>query len=264
MRFGYSFPTEHGLTGIWSGTLIFGLILGSVDNTSLLGVFLSLLFSFGIILSYEAIRTLISSKFKSIIWMPLLSLFLLSFGLLVWNFSIYSLIFFGLLAAVVVFWAYFALQEKRQSYVEIIFGSLAMTLQFPIIYNTINQIIDLEHFLYILAVWWIYSGVVLILIINVGCYRGKMGHAMPLYVWVVYFITFIPMFLLGYLEPIALILMIEPTFRGIRQLIKKETMRDKRKNIKKIGWEMIYSLYLFILLVLTFALLKIPLTALEY
>ena len=264
VKFGFSFPSEHGLIGIWSGTLIFGLIIGLVDNISLQGVLFSILFSFAIILSYEAISKLVSSRFRIITPFPLICLLIVSLAVLIWNFTYYSIIFFSLLTVIVSIWGYFALQNKKQNYIEIVFGSLAMTLQFPIIYNSINQILTLEQFLYILAVWWIYSGVVVILIINVGCYREKIRHEMPLLVWSVYFISFIPMFFMGYLEPIALLLMIEPTIRGVRQSIKKYTLRDKRVSIKKIGWEMIYSLYLFIILVLLSTMLKIPLTSIKY
>ncbi len=265
MRFGFTFPSEHGLIAIWSSTLIFGIIIGVLDginsaSINYWGIIHSFIFSFVIILNYENIKGFVSSKFKEYSIIPMISLFVISIGILVYYFTTYLFIFFAILAGLVALWAIAALKTGKQSYIEMTLGTLAISLQFPIIYGIITPIVNRSHYLYVMAIWWIYTGVILVIVINVGCYRGKIAHHIPLLVWIFYLLTFIPMFVLGYLEPIALLLMIEPSIRGVKQAISKQTMRDMRINIKKLGWNMVIALYTFIILVLVLAITNTTLT----
>lgn len=265
VKFGLSFPNEHGLVAIWASTLLFGITMGIVDGARTASIFYwdifhAILFSSAIILNYENIKNFVNSKFKEYRIFPLFILFSFSIGLLLYHLTIYSLIFYILLAVAVGFWGVIAYHHKKQSYVEIVLGSLALSLQFPIIYHTIYHVINLNHFLYLLAIWWIYVGVILVIILNVGCYRGKIAHHYPIIIWLLFLLSFLPIFLLNYIEKIALILLIEPTVRAFRQYNGKYTMRDMRKSIKKIGWEMVIAIFTFTILIVLFAVFKIRIT----
>ncbi len=263
MRFGFSFPKEHGLIAIWSATLIFGLIMGIADSSGIriiFGIIVSLIFSFTIILSYETMTSTVKSKFTKINIAPLLTLGLVSLFVLLWNLNTYSIRFFLLLFVIVILWVITAIFTNNL-YAQLILGSLAISLQYPIIYNIFNEISDIQHYVHTIVTWWIYSSVVIILIVHVGCYRGKIKHNIPLYIWIGYSLSFLPLFITGILRPIALILLIEPSIRVIKQAIKRQTMKDLKRGIRKIGWEMVIGLYTFIIIVFIMALLNIRFTA---
>ncbi|MCY3412665.1 MAG: hypothetical protein INQ03_13590 [Candidatus Heimdallarchaeota archaeon] len=260
MKYGFTFPREHGLISIWAATLIFGLILGQMDQLSLLGFILSTLFSVIIILNYENIKLIIISRLRDIRYIPLISLITITVIVFVYRISLYTIIFFGILVSAVGIWAIITYRSKKASYWEYILGTFAVSLQFPIIYGTIYEISNLTRFIYIFSLWWIYSGILSVLIIHVGCYRGKLPHHAPLLTWSLYLVTFIPMYIRAYIEPITLLFLIEPSIRAVRQFIIKKTMRELKKNIRKIGWEMVYGNFTFIVLVLILSFLEVPLT----
>lgn len=257
---GLRFPTEHGLISIWVTSIILSISLALTEDIQWIGLLFSLPFSFAIAYSYDSVRIMVKSKFTTIYPLPILAIVLSSILLIIWNFSILILGYWVILGLIVIIWAIIAMKSIKQDYVELLFGSLSVTMQFVLIHNSLVQIENVEHFLYILAIWWIYSGIALVLVTNVGAYRKKLDHKIPFYIWLFFLVSFIPMYLMKFLELPSLLVLVEPTFRSLRQYISAKSMRDLHKNIKQIGWELVLSLTIFIAIILIFAIFDIPLT----
>lgn len=257
---GLRFPTEHGLISIWVTSIILSISLALTEDIQWIGLLFSLPFSFAIAYSCDSVRIMVKSKFTTIYPLPILAIVLSSILLIIWNFSILILGYWVILGLIVIIWAIIAMKSIKQDYVELLFGSLSVTMQFVLIHNSLVQIENVEHFLYILAIWWIYSGIALVLVTNVGAYRKKLDHKIPFYIWLFFLVSFIPMYLMKFLELPSLLVLVEPTFRSLRQYISAKSMRDLHKNIKQIGWELVLSLTIFIAIILIFAIFDIPLT----
>lgn len=257
---GLHFPTEHGLISIWVTSIILSISLALTEDIQWIGLLFSLPFSFAIAYSCDSVRIMVKSKFTTIYPLPILAIVLSSILLIIWNFSILILGYWVILGLIVIIWAIIAMKSIKQDYVELLFGSLSVTMQFVLIHNSLVQIENVEHFLYILAIWWIYSGIALVLVTNVGAYRKKLDHKIPFYIWLFFLVSFIPMYLMKFLELPSLLVLVEPTFRSLRQYISAKSMRDLHKNIKQIGWELVLSLTIFIAIILIFAIFDIPLT----
>ena len=257
---GLHFPTEHGLISIWITSIVLSISLALTEEIQWIGLLFSLPFSFAIAYSYDSVRIMVKSKFSIIYPLPILAIGLSSILLIIWNFSILILGYWAILGLIVIIWAFIAMKSLKQDYVELLFGSLSITMQFVLIHNSLFKIENVEHFLYILAIWWIYSGIALVLVTNVGAYRKKLDHKIPFYIWLFFLISFIPMYLMRFLEIASILVLVEPTFRSVRQYISAKSMRDLHKNIKQIGWELVLSLAIFIAIILIFAIFDIPLT----
>jgi hypothetical protein len=257
---GLHFPTEHGLISIWITSIVLSISLALTEEIQWIGLLFSLPFSFAIAYSYDSIRTMVKSKFSTIYPLPILAVSLSSTLLIIWNFSTLILGYWIILGLIVLIWGIIAMKSIKQDYFELLFGTLSVTMQFSLIHNSLVQIENVEHFLYILAIWWIYSGIALVLVSNVGAYRKKLDHKVPFYIWMFFLISFIPMYILNFLELASLLVLIEPTFRSVKQYISAKSMRELHKNIKQIGWELVLSLTIFIGIILILAIFDIPIT----
>ena len=257
---GLHFPTEHGLIAIWITSIVLSISLALTEDIQWIGLLFSLPFSFAIAYSYDSIRIMVKSKFTTIYPLPIIAVSLSSVLIIIWNFSTLVLAYWVILGVIVIIWGIIAVKSMKQDYIELLFGTASVTMQFALLHNSMVKIVTVDHYLYILALWWIYTGIALVLVTNVGAYRKKLDHKIPFYIWMFFLVTFIPMYLMNFLELASLLVLAEPTFRSVRQYISAKSMRDLQKNIKQIGWELVLSLTIFIAIILLFAIFDIPLT----
>lgn len=242
-------PREHGLIMIWSSTVLLGVVQGIFHLQSVVGLLIGVIFGISIILSYTAINLLFNSRFRKVSHAPLVMMAGTSALAFLWRVDLYSLLFFGILGVLVLIWgAHSFLVGGRTSYTRTVIGTMAVSLQFPIIYNLAAGIDSQSEFLWTASMWWMYFGVTLVLILAVGNYREKIPRYTTVAVWTGFLLVTIPFFTAGVLHPVTAIFLVDPTLRSIYHAVFNPTLRKNRINIRKVGWNLTMSTFLFLFL----------------
>ncbi|UCG03831.1 MAG: hypothetical protein JSW11_07560 [Candidatus Heimdallarchaeota archaeon] len=255
-KLGYKLPREHGLTGIWLISVLLGVGLSLTGKFHLEGLLLSLTFSILVILSSNSIIETIKRKSTGISWIPLLSIFIIVFLIIIWKPVWEILLVLAILGLLTSGWFVFALQSRQLSPYELIFGSIAFTMMTPFIFIVSTIHIPIEISFKAFTISWINIGVTSLMILYVESLRGKVPTNSPLVVWSFFLVSFIPLILVQWLHPISLIAVIEPTFLSVHQAWKKELLKVSKKPIKTVGIQLLLRLFVFGILILV----TIPIT----
>lgn len=248
-KYGFQFPQEHGLTAIWSASLIlsFGFILGS--NFDSWGSMVSVIFAIILLLSSENISRVIKSKRINVPILPSVLVFVASV-LLVMLFltTPFELFLFGLVLITFLAWALVSGVYGAQSTISLSLGAFSLSAIFPLLVATGLTIETMRDMLRLLAIWWLFSGLTVVLVLHVQAIRRKTSRRVPLLIWGFFLISFIPLILTGLSSPWILLATIEPTFHGLRKALSRNGLPAKltRKDYKIMGRNLTIRLLLFV------------------
>lgn len=239
------FPKEHGLIMIWTSTVLLGLFQGLSHLRDPLGLLIGINFGLSIFLSYSTMNALVQLKFEDVDIPTVLYLGVSSILAFLWTINLSSLVLFSILSIAVAIWAVHShFIGGRTSYTRSVLGTVAVSIQYPIIMNLSTDL----NLTTMLGMWWLYFGVSLVLILAVGNYREKIHRYTTLVVWVSFLIITSLLYIIGILHPITLVFLIDPTLRSLYHGIVNPTLQKNRINIRKVGWNLSLSTFLFLIL----------------
>ncbi len=248
-KYGFQFPQEHGLTAIWSASIILslGFVIGS--NIDSWGTLVSIVFAIILLLSSESISRIIKSRSLNV---PILPLFLVSAVSLLlaalYLTTPFELFLFGLVIVIFLTWALFSAIFGPQSTISLSFGAFSLSAIFPLLVATGSIIGTMEDTLSLLAIWWLFSGLTVVLVLHVQAIRRKTSREYPILIWSFFLISFIPLILSGLASAWVLLATIEPTLHGLRKALSRDGLPTKltRRDYKIMGRNLTIRLLLFV------------------
>ncbi len=252
-RFGFQFPQEHGLTAIWSASTILSLGFILASKADSWGTLLSILFAIIILLSSESISRVIRSRNIHASIIP---------GILVSGMSLLSValylttpfehFLFGLVIFTFLSWALLSAIFGAQSTVSLSLGAFSLSAIFPLLVAMGSTVGTMEETLHLLAIWWLFSGLTVVLVLHVQVVRRKTSKNIPIIIWAFFLIAFIPVILTGLASVWVLLSTIEPTLHGIRKAFSRTRTTQKltRKEYKIMGRNLTLRLLLFVGIIL--------------
>ncbi|MFQ5977783.1 MAG: hypothetical protein ACE5OZ_06635 [Candidatus Heimdallarchaeota archaeon] len=249
-RLGFEFPREHGLTMIWLSAIILGTTLSLLEDFKIEGLILALLFSIIVLLSHGSIRKSVKTRFSENSWTPGLFVLIFSISLWLWRPTWQMISVFLLLGSLFGIWVVLAQRKHYQHTGTLIIGSLDLSLLFPLILVSSIARIDETRFFEILAIWWLFAGMTVLLIMHVQRVRNKVALGTPFVTWLIFLLSFALLFLNSLLEPLLVLALVEPTLNEIIQLLKSRKPVSARPRLKRIGLVITIRLFLFITIIL--------------
>lgn len=255
---GFRFPREHGLSSIWVGAVGLGLGLSLYSSIDLIGLLISLAFASSIFLSSDSVMLQIKRKPAEFEWMPPLAILVTSLGIIIWNHTVELLLVMGVMGGLTFGYLLISLGSKRQTSTELILGSISMGLLTTCIYLVTVGNVTTKAFTEILVINWVYIGVAVIHIQYVENLREKISIRIFLLTWIVILGSLLIPLNLQLVELVILLPLVEPTIFVLFQIFRKEKIKESRRNIKIIGMQLMFRLWVSVLLLIVFYLLIIP------
>jgi len=255
---GFRFPREHGLTSIWVGAVGLGIGLSLYSQIDLIGLFLSLVFALSVLLSSDSLMVQIKRKSTEFEWMPPLAIAASSLGIIFWNQTLELLLILGILGGFTLGYLLVSMQSKKQTPTELILGSVSMGLFASSIYMVIVGNVIPQVFIEILVINWAFIGVSIVHILYVETLKEKISIRIFLFSWILIVgILFIPL-TLQIVGVVILIPLVEPTILVLMQVYRKEKIKESKRNIKIIGLQLMFRLWMVVILLLVFYRLILP------
>lgn len=234
---GFSIPFEHGFTVIWlfSVFLAVGLLLKVGVNW--LGLLITLPFAFFTVFSNNAIATTLKSRLKTIVWQPFIILGFSILTVVVWRPRLELFLVLALLGLFFIVWSLVTAKNKGRSTLELGLGSVMLGLTTPLIFQggLVSTKLDFDLTIWILGVWWVFSGVNVQLILHVQKIRKIITTQAIALSWIAFVLTTIPLFLLQILHPLVALALVEPTIYVLNQLRVRNEIPENRPSFKIVG-----------------------------
>lgn len=249
-RLGFEIPREHGLTMIWLSAIILGTSLSLLEGFKIEGLALALIFSIIVFLSQGSIRKSVKTRFSEISWTPGLLVLIFSMFLWLWRPTWQMIGLFLLLGSLFGIWVILAHRKHYQHTGTLIIGALDLSLLFPLILVSSTGRIDETRFFEILAIWWLFAGMTVLLIMHVQRVRNKVALGAPFVLWTTFLLSFALLFLNSLLEPLLALALVEPTLNEIVQLLKSRKPVGAKPSLKRIGLVITIRLFLFVTIIL--------------
>ncbi|MBA7709419.1 hypothetical protein ES703_118337 [subsurface metagenome] len=214
-RLGFRIPREHGLTLIWLSALFLGTGLSVLEAFDIIGLLIALCFSSLVFVSYDAIKHTMQTKFSKIIWVPWIFIFTIGSLLLFLRPRWQLLIIIVLIAVNFSFWAILRWKILGNPIIELIIGTLGLTLQVSLIQIAAFKSINDSDFLRILATWWLLAGMSVVVILQAQSRRyNYFFSSIPFNTWILFLVTLVPIFLFQIFPLILAYVLIEPTIES--------------------------------------------------
>ena len=255
---GFRFPREHGLSSIWVGAVALGIGLSFYSSIDLIGLLISLTFVSSIFLSSDSLMTQVKRKPDEFEWMPPLSILVTSAGMIIWNHTIELLMVMGIMGGLTLGYLLVSRESKKQTPTELILGSMSMGFLTTCIYLVIVGGVTTKAFTEILVINWVFIGVSVIHIQYVETLRDKISIRNFLLSWIVFLGTLIIPLNFQIIELVILIPLVEPTIFVLLQVFQREKIKESKRNIKIIGLQLMFRLWLSVLLLIVLYLLIVP------
>ncbi|MCK4848778.1 MAG: hypothetical protein KAT16_07145 [Candidatus Heimdallarchaeota archaeon] len=256
---GFRFPREHGLSSIWVGAVVLGIGLSSLySSIDLIGLLISLAFVSSIFFSSDSLMMQVKRKTDAFEWMPPLAILVTSSGMIIWNHTFELLMVMGLMGGLTLGYLFVSKESKKQTPTELILGTVSMGLLTTCIYLVIVGSVTSKMFTEILVINWVFIGVSIAHIQYVETLRDKIPIRNFLLSWIVILGSLcIPLYL-QIVELVILLPLIEPTIFVFLQVYRKEKIKKSKRNIKIIGIQLMFRLWVVVILLLVFYLFIIP------
>lgn len=255
---GFRFPREHGLSSIWVGAVALGIGLSFYSSIDLIGLLISLTFVSSIFLSSDSLMTQVKRKPDEFEWIPPLAILVTSAGMIIWNHTIELLMVMGIMGGLTLGYLLVSRESKKQTPTELILGSMSMGFLTTCIYLVIVGGVTTKAFTEILVINWVFIGVSVIHIQYVETLRDKISIRNFLLSWIVFLGTLIIPLNFQIIELVILIPLVEPTIFVLLQVFQREKIKESKRNIKIIGLQLMFRLWLSVLLLIVLYLLIVP------
>ncbi|MFX0115655.1 MAG: hypothetical protein ACFFB3_13985 [Candidatus Hodarchaeota archaeon] len=254
-RLGFAIPREHGLSMIWLSALFLGTGISFLKDIRIEGLILALSFSIITYLSHDAIRRTVKSRFSEIHWIPWISILALSITIWIWRpiWQIFSL--FILLISLFGIWVIFAQRMQYTHTGTLVIGALNLTLLVPLIFLSSIKSVDEANSLEMIAIWWLFAGITVLLILHVQRMRNKIRFNVPLIIWALFLFSFVPLFLSQAMNVFFGISLIEPTLNEVFQFIRQDKIKNSKPRLKRVGLVVTARIFFFVFLILLVSLL---------
>ncbi|MHA2387298.1 MAG: hypothetical protein ACXACW_01100 [Candidatus Hodarchaeales archaeon] len=249
---GFRLPREHGLTIIWTGSISLGLGISILNYSNLLGVIFSVLFATSILLSADSLMKLAKTPSRGIQWFPILLILLTATMMLICTSRIELLITLSLIGAISLGWIYFSQKSKQVSPMELMLGSMSIGfLALVIILASVEELTPLllqQAFTLV----WTFIGVSVAHTQYVETLRGKLTVKSFIVTWLLFLGSMVIPISLSVITVVILLPLIEPTFFVFLQTYRQELLKNSRRKIKTIGFQLMFRLWFVVLLILLF------------
>ena len=191
-------------------------------------------------------------------WMPPLSILVTSAGMIIWNHTVELLMVMGIMGGLTLGYLLVSRESKKQTPTELILGSMSMGFLTTCIYLVIVGGVTTKAFTEILVINWVFIGVSVIHIQYVETLRDKISIRNFLLSWIVFLGTLIIPLNFQIIELVILIPLVEPTIFVLLQVFQREKIKESKRNIKIIGLQLMFRLWLSVLLLIVLYLLIVP------
>ena len=249
---GFRLPREHGLTIIWTGAISLGLGISIMNEYDISGLFFSLLFATGILFSADSLMKLAKNPRRNIQWLPMVTIVVTAGIMLLWVLRV-ELVFMLILTGVVSMgWTFFSFQTKHVNPIELTLGSVAIGLiSLIIIFSSVKNISP-NLVQEALVVVWAFIGVSIAHIQYVETLRDKLTIKLFFLSWIFFLGTLVFPIILSIVTILIYLPLIEPTIFVFLQTYQKESLKVSRRKIKIIGFQLMFRLWIAVILMLVF------------
>lgn len=254
---GFRFPREHGLSSIWVGAVGLGIGLSLYSHFDLVGLLISLAFASSIFFSSDSLLMQIKRKSGELEWMPPVTIVVTSLGMLIWNQSFELLLVMGIMGGLTIGYLLASMQSKKQTPNELILGSVLMGFLTTCMYLVIVGNVATQVFIEILVINWAFIGVSIAQILYVETLKGKISIRNFLFSWLAIIGSFFVLLSVQIVGFIIFIPLVEPTILVFMQAYRKEKIKESKRNIKIIGLQLMFRLWLAVALLVILYLLII-------
>jgi hypothetical protein len=154
----------------------------------------------------------------------------------------------GFLGTVTICWIILFSQSRQSNPLELVIGTIALALLAPFVYVVSSSTYD--NYIEIVGISWIFIAVTVLFILYVESLRGKVRFTTPLFIWLIFVVSFIPFLIAQIISPLTLLATIEPTLLAVVQVWRKELLKVTKRPIKSVGFQLVVRLSLFVVLIL--------------
>ena len=249
-KLGFKLPREHGLTIILISSVGLGLGLAFQATVDIIGIILSLLFAVFILLSTDSIMSLVKPPHDRIEWVPISSVLVLSLLIIGWRPIMEVFLILGVMGILSVGWMVNSYRTKKVMSLELMLGATSISFLTTYIYVVSTISLSSEILLQILIVNWIFIGIAVIHIQYVETLRGKLTIDVLFYSWLVFLASIIIPVSYQIVGPLIVIPLIEPTIFVLLQTYRKELLKESKRKIKTIGFQLMFREWLAVILLL--------------
>ncbi|MHA1979141.1 MAG: hypothetical protein ACW98I_19730 [Candidatus Hodarchaeales archaeon] len=257
---GFRFPREHGLTSIWVGAVGLGIGMSLYSSIDFVGLILSLTFATSILFSSDSLLMQIKRKPEELPWIPLLTISVTALAMIIWNQTLELLIVFGVMGVLTVGYLIVSMQSKKQTPTDLTLGSVSMGFLATCIYLVIVGEVTIHNFIEILVINIAFIGVSIIHILYVETLKEKISIRNFLFSWIVIVGIFLIPLTLQIVGVVIFIPLVEPTVLVLMQVYRKEKIKESKRNIKIIGLQLMFRLWMVVILLLVFYRLILPIS----
>jgi hypothetical protein len=246
------------LTSIWVGAVGLGIGLSLYSSIDFVGLLLSLAFVTSILFSSDSLLMQIKRKPEDLQWMPILTIAVTSIAMIFWTQTVELLLILGIMGILSVGYLMVSMQSKKQTPAELILGSVTMGFLTACIY--LATVVDgtTQNLIEILVINFAFIGVSIVHILYVETLKEKISIKNFLFSWIVIVgIFFIPL-TLQIVGVVVFIPLVEPTVLVLMQVYRKEKIKESKRNIKIIGLQLMFRLWMVVILLLVFYRIIIP------
>jgi hypothetical protein len=243
---GFRFPREHGLSSIWVGAVALGVGLSFYLHIDFIGLIISLAFASSILLSSDSLMMQIKCKSDEFEWMPPIAILVSSLGMVIWNHTVELFLVMGVMGVLTLGYLLVSMKSKKQTPAELIVGSVSMGFLTTCTYLVIVGSVTFNVFIEILVFNWVFIGVSVIHVQYVETLRDKISIRNFLVSWIIILGSLLIPLSLQIVNVIIFIPLVEPTVFVIMQVYRKEKIRESKRNIKIIGLQLMFRLWLVV------------------
>ena len=241
---GFRFPREHGLSSIWVGAVGLGIGLSFYSQFDLFALLLALIFASSVLFCSDSLMMQIKRKSDGFEWMPPLTVIISSLGIILWNQTLELLLILGAMGGLFLGYLLVSLQSKKKSPIELILGSVSMSLLASSTYLVIVGNVTSQAFIELLVINWVFIGVSIAHIQYVETLKDKITIKNFFYSWIVIVGSLIIPSSMQIVNLVIFVPLVEPTIFVLMQVYRKEKIKESKRNIKIIGLQLMFRLWI--------------------
>jgi hypothetical protein len=232
--------------------------LSFYSSIDFIGLLLSLAFVSSIFLSSDSLMIQVKRKPDEFEWMPPLAILLTSAGMIIWNHTIELLMVMGVMGGLTLGYLLVSRESRKQTPTELILGSVSMGFLTTCIYLVTAESVTAKAFAEILVINWVFIGVSVIHIQYVETLWDKISIRNFLLSWIVILGSLLIPLNFQIVEFVILLPLVEPTIFVLLQVYRREKIKESKRNIKIIGLQLMFRLWVSVLLLILLYLLIVP------
>jgi len=255
---GFRFPREHGLSSIWVGAVSLGVGISLYSSIDIIGLVISLAFVSSILFSSDSLMMQVKRKNDEIELIPLLVVLMTSVIMIIWDQTFELILVMGLMGVLSLGYLLASFGSRKQTPIELILGSVAMGLLTTCMYLVSVGSVTTKAFSEILVINWVFIGVSVIHIQYVETLKEKISIKTFLYSWILFLGSVLILLNFQIVQVVILIPLVEPTIFVLMQVFRREKIKESKRNIKIIGLQLMFRLWIAVLLLIVLYLLIIP------